>query len=338
MLRFLALLYAVTVCASGQWPGPGRKPNLAAPAPKTPGGKPDLSGVWQLNAGNYVFDVTAELKPGEVQKWAQDVYQQHLEALGKDRWSVTCLPGGPALGLDKQIAKIVQMPGLLVILYEDLTYRQIFLDGRALARDANPTWMGYSTGKWEGEALVVESAGFNDRTWLDYLGHPHTEALRITERYHRNDYGHISLETTYNDPKTYSRPWTIRTTLTLAVNSELLEYVCAENERDRSHMVGKASDDLKKAVTVAPEVLARYAGAYEILPPGARIPVTLNVKLLGTELTMDFNGRIPLTPLSETTFTTPPGARIEFFLNDQGAVTHLVVTIAEGDLRAVRKR
>src|SRR5438105_4302664 len=286
MHRLLLPLSVALASASGQWLShsaaglartPDGKPNLSAPAPKTPDGRPDLSGVWRLDFGANFFNVANDLKPGEIRTWAEDLYQQRLVTPGKDRWTMMCLPGGPALGLDRQIAKIVQMPQLILILYEDLTYRQIFLDGRELPADPNPTWMGYSVGRWEADTLVVESAGFNDRTWLDFGGHPHTDALRITERYRRIDTGHAELEITYRDPQAYPKPWTIGGKLSLAANAELIEYVCAENEKDRSHVV---VDD-SKIVRIASEILSKYAGNYEGVLPGARTPVPMPVMLSG---------------------------------------------------------
>ena len=133
------------------------------------------------------------------------------------------------------MSKIIQTPSLIVILNPDLTYRQIFTDGRALETDANPSWMGYSVGHWEGDTLVVESAGFNDRTWLD-RGYPHTEALRAVERYRRADFGHLTLEVELHDPALYTAPWKATVEAQLAADTELLEYVCNENEKDRAHL------------------------------------------------------------------------------------------------------
>src|SRR5258708_26204577 len=164
MHRLLLLLSAASASACCQWLShpaaglprtPDGKPNLSAPTPEPPDGLPDLSGVWRLDFGANLFDVAKDLKPGDIRTWAELLYQQRLVTRGKDRWTMMCLPGGPALGLDRQIAKIVQMPQLILILYEDLTYRQIFLDGRELPSDPNPTWMGYSVGRWEGDTLVV---------------------------------------------------------------------------------------------------------------------------------------------------------------------------------------
>jgi hypothetical protein len=341
MFKLLLLVSIAAAAASGQWlhqptpdipRTPGGKPDLSAPAPKTGSGRPDLSGVWRLDFGANFFDVATDLQPGDTRPWADNLYRQRLATPSKDRWTVMCLPGGPALGLDRQIEKIVQMPQLILILYEDLTYRQIFLDGREFPSDPNPTWMGYSVGHWDNDTLVVESAGFNDRTWLDYGGHPHTEALRIAERYRRMDAGHISVEITYSDPQAYSKQWTIGGKLSLAADTELIESVCAENEKDRSHLV---VDDAK-IVSIPVEVLAKYVGTYQFVPPIGPTP-SLKVDLLGNQLMMDF-GKSPLKPLSETVFSSTIGLVIQFVMDGKGEVTHLVVQTVEGDLRAVRKR
>jgi len=181
----------------------------------------------------------------------------------KDDPDVQCLPSGPRRMINGNFAKFVQTPSLLVILYEALVYRQVFLDGRALETDPNPSWMGYSVGRWEGDTLVVETAGYNDRTWLDESGHPHTEALRTTERFTRPDFGHMDVQVTYNDPKTYTRPWSVSFTADLRPDTELLEEVCAENNRSPAHIVGRTSEE--KKVTVGPDVLARYAGTYAVV-------------------------------------------------------------------------
>jgi len=145
-------------------------------------------------------------------------------------------------------ARIIQTPSLVAVLHADLTYRQIFMDGRALESDPNPTWMGYSVGWWENDTLVVESAGFNDRTWLDRAGHPHTEGLRTTERYRRLNFGRMELLLTYEDRAVYAKPFTLKIDMSLAADTEMLEYVCNENEKDRAHMIGQASDLQKHAV------------------------------------------------------------------------------------------
>ena len=221
---------------------PDGKPNLAAPSPRMPDGKPDLSGVW-LTRGGYTRDIAKDLKPGEVsfQPWAAALYQHRVDTNGKDDPQARCvLSGVPRENVVPYPFKILNTKGAIVILYEALhSYRQIFMDGRSLPKDPNPTWMGYSVGHWDGDTLVVESAGFVDNNWLDNSGHPGTESLRLTERFKRRDYGHIDLQITVNDSKAYTKPWTVNLELTLMPDGELIEYVCDENEKDVSHLVGK---------------------------------------------------------------------------------------------------
>ena len=133
--------------------------------------------------------------------------------------------------------KIIQTPQQMVMLFEHYDpHRQIYTDGRPVPLNPEPSWMGYASGKWEGNTLVVESLGFNDKTWLDAGGHPHSEALRLTERYHRKDFGHMDIDVTVNDPKYYTRPFTVTLPFHLIPDSDVLEAVCAENEKDRAHL------------------------------------------------------------------------------------------------------
>jgi hypothetical protein len=152
---------------------------------------------------------------------------------------------------------------VIAILYGSGAYRPIFMDGRALPEDPNPTWWGYSVGHWEEDTLVVQSAGFNDRSWLNFSGHPHSEELRVTERFHRRDFGHIELQVTLEDPKVFTKPITIALDVNFIPDTEMLEYVCNENERDSVHLVGKASDGVKGDVKLISEVLLQYAGRYQ---------------------------------------------------------------------------
>ncbi len=154
------------------------------------------------------------------------------------------------------------------ILYEEGPHRQIFIDGRPLPRDPNPAWMGYSVARWDGDTLVVDSAGFNDRTWLDITGHPHSEDLRVTERFTRKDFGHMRLDMTFIDSKTYLKPWTITMGVNFIPDTDLPEYVCNENEKDRPHMIGKQQDEKKGEVKISREVLSKYAGSYRAGPIG----------------------------------------------------------------------
>jgi len=196
------------------------------------------------------------------------------------------------------------------------------------APDPNPSWMGYSTGRWEGDTLLVESLGFNDRTWLDYSGNPHTEALRIEESYRRVDHSHISLDLTYNDPGAYTKPWTLHTNLILAPGAELIEYVCAENEKDRVHIVGKLSDG---AVNVPAEVLAKYVGNYTIRGKGL-----VRIQIEDNQLIADYGGKVRLTAQTETTFVSPKST-FHFVTDAQGVVVRLLVVSVEGELMAERQ-
>ena len=136
--------------------------------------------------------------------------------------------------------RIMQTPGYVAILHErNMEYRQIFTDGRPLPKDPNPSWNGYSSAKWERDTLVVETIGFREGLWADYNGSPLTDAAKITERFRRPNFGTLEVEVTVNDPKAYTKPWTVTLTQTIVVDVDLLEYVCLENEKDIRHMVGK---------------------------------------------------------------------------------------------------
>ncbi len=221
---------------------PDGKPNLAAPAPKMPDGKPDLSGIWETSPG-YTGNIAKDLKNGEVsfQPWAEALYKHRSETMSKEDPQARCvLSGVPRENVVPYPFKILNTNGEIVILYEALhSYRQIFMDGRPLPKNPNPTWMGYSVGHWEGDTLVVESSGFVGDNWLDNNGHPGTEALHLTERFRRRDFGHIDAAITVDDPKAYTKPWTVNLKFNLNPDTELIEYVCDENEKDVAHLVGK---------------------------------------------------------------------------------------------------
>jgi hypothetical protein len=225
--------------------------------------------------------------------------------------------------------KIVQTANLVVVLYEYQTlFRQFFIDGRALPEDPNPTWMGYSVARWDGDTLVVTTAGYNDRTSLDLAGHPHTEALRMTERYHRRDVGHLEVQVTLDDPKAYTRSWTLPMEFALMPDEQLIEYVC-ENERDKSHLIGTSGEEFR----VPAEVLAQYTGTYQ-----GRDRVA-TVSLEGNRLMIDIGapGKIPLVAHSENTFTMI-GTGVEFVKDPKGAVTAMIQHWTEGDRNLVRKK
>ncbi len=350
------LATALSAPSAAQWlnqPTPGiprtagGKPNLAAPAPRTPDGKPDLSGLWNKISPKYSRNIAADLKPGDVQPWAEALVQQRQEDLGKDYMNVLCVPLGPgyttsADSTGAEMMKIVQTPGLILILNPDLTYRQIFLDGRALENAPNPSWMGYSVGHWDGDTLVVESFGFNDRTWLDHDGHPHTEALRTTERYRRLDFGNLDLEVTFSDPGAYAKPWTVAVRAELAADTELLEWVCNETGNGLEHWLGKASDETKSAVKVAPEILTKYVGTYVEQPPLWRlVPRVVEITASGDALYADMDGRgkVPLAAKSETAFSGLYGLGVEFTKGDAGGpAPQLFVNHVSGNYKFARQK
>jgi hypothetical protein len=349
-VAFAILMSAFTTPLGAQWlthPTPGiprtadGKPLLSAPAPRTPDGKPDLTGLWQ-RLSTYGRNVASELKPSDVQPWADALVKRRVEDLGTEHMSHQCLPWGPNYATSQRTFKFVQTPNLIVMLDEDLTYRQIHLDGRKLESAPNPSWMGYSVGRWEGETLVVESFGFNDRTWLDSNGHPHTDALRTTERYRRRDFGHMDIEVTLDDQKAYARPWTVKLTAELRADTELLEYVCNESPSRREHYIGKASDDQKLNVQVAPSVLAKYAGTYQELdnwgpaPHPRVITITTSDGALYAELSG--RGKTRLIAQSDTMFSGFFGLGIRFALDSEGAVTHLLEMHVSGDYRFTRRK
>jgi len=251
MTRKLLLILAMTVPVFAQWPRiptkglprlPDGTPNLAAPAPKSADGKPDISGLWQP-APLYIGDISRDLKPGEVpfQPWAEELYKHRRETQSKDDPTGWCVPGGvPRSDAVPYPFKILQAPGMVAILYEAVhSFRQLFMDGRELPKDANPAWLGYSVAKWDGDTLVVDSRGFVENSCLFNFGHPGTEKLHVTERFHRRDFGHMDIQVTIDDPKAYTKPWTVTIPLTLQADDELIEYVCGENNKDIEHLVGK---------------------------------------------------------------------------------------------------
>jgi len=259
------LLWAVTAAAplGAQWlnyptPGiprlPDGKPNLSAPAPRTADDKPDLSGLWEpmgeasssfagASARDAKFqDISLEMKGGlPLQPWAADLVKARRAANNKDDPDSHCQPLGPIkMHLHPYPRKMIQMPGLLVILFErDTAYRQIFTDGRPLPVDPQPSFNGYSTAKWEGDTLVVATNGIRDGTWLDVSGTPLTDAARVIERFRRPSFGRLEIDITVDDSKAYTKPWSIHVNQSLAADTDMLEFVCLENERDVRHLVGK---------------------------------------------------------------------------------------------------
>jgi len=216
------------------------KPNLTAPAPKTADGKPDFSGMWGVHDGRYLNNLAADGVAVPMLPWAAKLLKERQDNQAKDRPSGQCLPHS-VTDFDAHFApkKLIQTPGVLVILFESYhSWRQIFTDGRALPEAREPAWFGYSTGKWDGNTLVVDTVGLNEKTWLDDIGHPHSGALHIVERFQRPDFGHMVAQVTIDDPKAYSKPWTVTIPWEFVADTELMDWVC-ENNKDPGHMVGK---------------------------------------------------------------------------------------------------
>ena len=259
---------------SAQWPSfptpnvprtADGKPNLLAPAPRAADGKPDLSGIWgspgwrEIGAGSGVsgtggapgtpavlprgpglfFDIGSGVSGGlPFQPSALALKKQRMADNMKDNPDAHCLPmGNMQLYTHPQPRKIIQTPSIVVILYEgNAGIRQIHTDGRPLPNnDPQPWWFGYSTGKWMGDTLVVETTGFRDGGWLDVNGSPLTDAAKMTERFTRVNYGNLDIEVTVDDPKAYTRPWTVTIKNEIMLDTELIEFICLENEKSTQH-------------------------------------------------------------------------------------------------------
>jgi hypothetical protein len=235
------VLFATVETIQAQWlklttPGIPRlrdgNPNLTAPAPRTADGKPDFSGIWLTPTGKYLNNLAADGVAVPMQPWPEKLFKERLQNNGRDRPSAACLPHS-VTDFDAHVTprKILQNPSLLVMLYEGYhTYRQIFTDGRALPKVVEPAWFGYSVGRWEGDTLVVDTIGIHEKTWLDDSGHPHSDALHTIERFRRIDFGHMNVQITIDDPKAYTKPWTVSFGWDLLADTELLDWVCENNK------------------------------------------------------------------------------------------------------------
>jgi len=247
----LSVFVIVGTVAHAQWlnyPAPGiprlpdGKPNLSAPTPRSADGTPDLYGLWEretTRGGPFNNPQEIEIKPEDI------ILTPEGEALQRRRKEnyfpgAQCLPE-PLPVRDRFLPfKILTLKGMVVILYEaQTTYRQIFTDGRQLPKDPNPTWSGYSVGKWNGDTLVVDTTGLNDDEWILPGRRPHSDQLHMIERFRRRDFGYLEIQFTVDDPKVYTKPWTIKQAYHLIPDTELLEYVCNENEKDLVHLRSK---------------------------------------------------------------------------------------------------
>jgi hypothetical protein len=299
-------------------------PHLSAPAPRGADGRPDLSGPWMGRAALIRVPADA-LTPH-----SKALIQEREETYFRDRPSFQCQPSGP-----EAIAgwrRIIQTPTLIAIAYDNLTYRFIFMDGRTLEADPHPTWMGYSVGRWEGDTLVVDSVGFNDRTWLDARGLPHTEALRTTERYKRVTFGRMLVELTVSDPGAFAKEWTTSYELAFQPDTEMLESLC----ENRGDWAGRLSDVQRDAVAVPLHTLEKYVGVYSGLwgPRPRTVRITLENGTLHANGVLDEEVR--LIPQSDTSFAGTDGLWYVFDPDGQPAAFMLERHVSE-DWRYTRQ-
>ena len=244
-LRYLVVaVFVMNTSIAAQWlkqPTPDiprtadGKPDLSAPVPRQANGKPVLAGLWRPAPG-IVGDMTRGMKSGETvpfQPWAETLFKERRANDSRDDPTASCVVGGvPRSDFVGYPFKILQRPDMVVVLYEAVhSYRQIFIDGRTLPKDPNPAWFGYSVGRWDGDVFVVESSGFNDNVWLDNAGRPATEQLKVTERFVRKNFGQMEIQVTIDDPKAYTKPWSVTQQLAFQADTELLEYICNENNK-----------------------------------------------------------------------------------------------------------
>jgi len=263
-IRIGILLTGACSLAQAQWihlqPDAPRTPDgkvdMTAPAPRS-NGKPDLSGIWQAEAeprgpglfglgespnSKYFRDILADFKPDEapLTPAGADILRRHTQP-GAFNPTLNCLPDGvPHADLLPEPFKILQMPGEILFLYEvETIFRQVFTDGRTHPSDPSPTWLGYSVGHWDGDTMVVDTLGFNDLSWLDARGHGHSDQMRVQERFHRRDFGHMEVTVTVTDPKVFTKPITINFVERLLPDTDVFEHVCSENEKDAGHQPGR---------------------------------------------------------------------------------------------------
>src|SRR4029434_6565570 len=335
-LAALTLVMASTP-AGAQWldrktPGIPRtadgKPNLSAPAPRGPDGKPDFTGLWEGP------NVVARPDADTLQPWVRDLVLQRQQEYYKGRPFYQCLPSGPEAERFAGWKRVLQTPAAIAILSDDLTYRVIHMDGRQLEADPAPSWMGYSVGRWEGDTLVVESNGYNEKTWTRRYGVSHSDRLRVIERYRRTNFGSLQLEVTYHDPSAYLKPWGFTATMSLTADTEMLEAVC---ERSSDHWAN-LSDAASTAVKIPRDVLARYVGVYKGIY--GRAERTYDVSLSGDQLIAKIVGPASegglaaagleagaprlLVPLTQTVFEGD-GLAYQFEIGDTGPATTLIV-------------
>jgi len=330
--RFTSLfLLAASQVATAQWldlPTPGvprtadGSVDMTAPAPRTRDGVPDLSGLWVATR------ITGDLPASDKYlPWVREAMQTHTSNFFSDQPRYNCLPSGPSYltagSTSTGFRRIIQSADMIGILHEDQAFRTIYMDGRELENDPLPTWMGYSVARWDNDTLVVDSNGYNDKTWLDRRGIMHTEALQITERYTRRDFGHMTLDVTYTDAGAFTAPLEVKIEIVNQADDELLEYVCNETAHVGAQWEGNIEEAKKTAVEIDAEILSQYIGTYQGIWLGNL--VTLEFSLEGEKLKLKRDGvEIELVPQSTNSFDGSNGFAFVF-----GAVKDGVATAVE---------
>ena len=339
-------LALVAAPAGAQWldlktPGLPRKADgtvdMAAPAPRTSDGKPDLSGIWTSAGGQGALGGLSTLRvdPADMKPWARELQVQRGHDYFKSRPDFMCRPSGVEAEASERENRILQTPAMIAVLNANQTYRQIFMDGRTLEQDPAPMWQGYSVGRWDGDTLVVESNGFNDKTWLNNVGLPHTEKLHVTERYSRPTLGRLDVEVTFSDPDAYNRPLTYSSRMRLMTDTEMLEEVC---EAKMEFWTGSVSELEKTRVQVAEETMRKYVGYYEGYWRDNLRKVTMSLtdgRLHATGLLIP--EAVPLIPQSDTIFTSEEGVSYQFVMDGSGTVIR-VEEIHRGGNYALNRR
>ncbi len=218
--------------------------DLKAPTPRRADGKPDLTGAWSSEDNRYLTNIARDMKNPEdfpFQPWSKQLFDLRKDGShSREDPDAHCLPQGvPKIDSVAYPWKWVETPNSVVIIYETFNYwRQIFTDGRQMDPNANPTWMGYSTGKWDGDAFVVDTRGFNGKLWLDQLGRPTTDKLHVTERFRRINFGTMMIDMTIDDPGAYTKEFTVTQEIHLRPGWEPMEFICGENNSDLDHLPG----------------------------------------------------------------------------------------------------
>lgn len=345
MRKLVALVLAVSMMAPihaqwFEWTYPlvprteDGKPDMSAPVPRTADDGVDISGLWvPVNASGSLYDLS------RLVGWAQDAVAEAERNYYTADPRLHCLPSGPgsypAEGIAGGMRRIVQHAEIIAVLNEDMTHRQIYMDGRGLEEETLlPSWMGYSVGRWDGDILIVESNGFNDKTWLTQKGIPHTDQLHITEHYKRLNYGHMELEVAYVDPGTFvDGPVQATIDLVLIPEATMFEVVCNESKTGQRHYTGEMDQSEKKEVVVPQELLAEYVGVYQGF--WGNRPVTAEISLESGELVLKRTPRYSLSggnkgfdrtrlvAQSENAFDSSLGLGWVFNRNEAGEVTSL---------------